>query len=117
MSETCIFCDIASGVAPADVVYDGGDTLFFRDISPQARVHVVGILKRHVVSIDNFEPGGDKEIGKLMVDAVQAAKKLGLSEDGYRIIINHGRNASPEVDHLHIHILGGERLGKINCGR
>jgi histidine triad (HIT) family protein len=114
MSGSCIFCDIASGRAPADVVYDGVDTIFFRDISPQAKVHILGIMKRHVDSMDCMKRGEEREIGKLMVDAVQVAKEQGLSEDGYRILTNVGRNASPEVGHLHIHILGGEKLGGIN---
>jgi len=115
MPEKCIFCQIAAGTAAADVVYEGSGTIFFRDVSPKARVHLVGIPKKHLTSLASA--GGDDRglLGQLMVDAAEAAQSLGLSEDGYRVITNVGRNAGQEVGHLHVHILGGEPLGPLRC--
>jgi histidine triad (HIT) family protein len=113
--EGCIFCDIASEVTVANVVFDGGDTLFFNDISPKARVHVVGILKTHMSSLGEINASNSAMVGKLLSDAVVVAEKMGLKDGGYRIITNVGQDAGQEVKHLHFHILGGEVLGSLRC--
>lgn len=112
--EGCIFCDIVSGITEADVVFDGGDTLFFRDISPKAPVHVLGILKVHISSLRDVNKENCAAVGKLLSDAVVTAEKMGLKDGGYRVITNVGQDAGQEVEHLHFHILGGEALGSFN---
>ena len=77
---SCIFCDIASEVTAANVVFDGGDTLFFNDISPKARVHVVGILKTHMSSLGEINASNSAMVGKLLSDAVVVAEKMGLNK-------------------------------------
>lgn len=109
----CIFCNIIQGTASADVVFDGGDTLFFNDIHPKAPVHIVGIPKKHLSSLDAMVGDDHLAIGKLLHDAVHVAREKGIFETGYRIVTNIGLHAGQEVPHLHFHILGGEPLGPI----
>ena len=103
----CIFCQIAAGTTEADVVFDGGDTLFFRDISPKAAVHIVGIPKEHQTDLH--------DVGKILSNVEAVALKVGIAESGYRVITNRGSDAGQEVAHLHFHILGGEPLGPLKC--
>lgn len=113
--EDCIFCEIVAGRTPVDVVYDGGDTLFFRDISPKARVHLVGIPKKHIISLADVVAYDQAVVGKLLHDIVHVAEEMGITESGYRVITNVGRDAGQEVQHLHFHVLGGESLGSLRC--
>lgn len=113
--SNCIFCAIASGTTPADIVYQDDTTVFFRDINPKAKVHILGIPVNHVASMRDLNPEHQELAGKLLVTAASVAREQGLDSDGYRIIINAGANANQEVPHLHVHILGGERLGPMKC--
>lgn len=113
--EGCIFCNIIDSTTAADVVFDGGDTLFFRDISPKARVHIVGIPKKHLTSLATMIADDQALVGKLLHDAAHVAENIGVSESGYRVITNAGRDAGQEIQHLHLHILGGEPLGPMRC--
>lgn len=114
-AQTCVFCSIVDGAAPADIVFDGGDTLFFRDISPKAPVHVVGIPKKHIASLAEASSTDQPLLGKLLYDAALVAKDMGIAEDGYRVISNVGTFAGQVVQHVHVHILGGEPLGPLRC--
>lgn len=109
----CIFCKIVEGVVPADIVFDGGDTLFFKDIHPKAPVHIIGIPKKHLTSLDAMIGDDHLAIGKLMHDATHIARDAGIFESGYRVVTNVGAYAGQEVPHLHFHIVGGEPLGSI----
>lgn len=111
----CIFCSIIEGTTPADLVFDGGDTVFFRDINPKARVHVVGIPKKHLSSLAVMRGDDHAVVGKLLHEVADVAQDLGISESGYRVITNVGRDAGQEVEHLHFHVLGGEPLGPLRC--
>lgn len=113
--EDCIFCSIVQGITPADIIFDGGDTLFFRDISPKARVHVIGIPKEHILSLVDVHADHHPLIGKLLHEASRVARDLELHESGYRVITNAGRDAGQLVAHLHFHLLGGEPLGPLRC--
>jgi histidine triad (HIT) family protein len=115
MVEDCIFCQIAGGKSAADIVYDDGDVIFFRDISPKAPVHVVAIPKQHLSSLDAVTAEEAGVVAQLLIGVTHVAQQLGLAEDGYRVIANVGRHAGQEVQHLHFHILGGEPLGPLRC--
>lgn len=115
LSDTCIFCKIITGNIPADILFDGGDTLFFNDIHPKAAVHIVGIPKQHIETLDAMVGDDHLMIGKLLHDATHVARDAGILESGYRIVTNIGLHAGQEVPHLHFHILGGEPLGPIRC--
>lgn len=113
--DDCIFCSIVSGQAPSDVVFEDDETVFFRDISPQAPVHVVGITKKHIDSLASLTSDDQAVVGKLVLNISVVARQLGVDESGYRVILNVGSDAAPEVMHMHWHILGGEPLGPLLC--
>jgi histidine triad (HIT) family protein len=104
----CLFCKIAAGDIKPDVVYEDENVLAFRDINPQAPVHLVIIPKRHVATLNDLD---DNELaGQLLRTAAIVAKQQGLSEQGYRTVINCNQNGGQTVYHLHLHVLGGRQL-------
>ncbi len=111
LDENCIFCKILRGEIPSDKVYEDGDMLAFRDIHPQAKVHVLCVPKSHFSYLSEM---GEKErglVGKCMAKLPEIARLSGI-ENGYRVIINQGEDAGQTVFHLHIHILGGQNMGE-----
>jgi len=110
--EDCIFCSIASGQSPAEVVHEDEAVIFFRDLNPKARVHVLGIPKKHVT---NFDQADSETIAGLFQTAQEVAGSLSLAAGGYRLVVNNGADAGQDVAHLHVHILGGESLGSLRC--
>ncbi len=107
--EKTIFERIIDREIPADIVFEDDDCLAFRDINPQAPVHVLVIPKRKIVSLADIEDADAPLIGRLFVVATRVAEQLGL-EDGFRTVINTGPDGGQEVPHLHIHLLGKRRL-------
>lgn len=107
--EKTVFQRIIDREIPADIVYEDNDCLAFRDINPQAPVHVLVIPKREIVSLADIEDGDAPLIGHLFVVAKRIAGQEGL-ENGFRTVINAGRDGGQEVPHLHIHLLGKRRL-------
>ena len=108
--EDCLFCKIVDGTIPSSKVYEDDDVLAFKDINPQAPVHVLIIPKRHISGADKLTRNDDKLLGKLVEVANRLAKELGVSETGYRLISNIGDDAGQSVHHLHIHLIGGKTL-------
>ena len=107
----CLFCQIASGAIPADIVHQDDDLVAFRDIDPQAPHHVLVIPRRHVVAVrDATGPEGEQLVGRLMAVAAGIATDLGLDERGYRLVSNTGVDGGQSVFHLHVHILGGRPM-------
>lgn len=105
-----IFTQIINREIPADIVYEDDFCLAFRDINPQAPVHVLLIPKKEIVSMATVETEDQAVLGRLMVKASEIASTLGLSENGYRLVVNTNEDAGQSVFHLHIHILGGRKL-------
>ncbi len=101
----CIFCKIAQGALPADVVFENAEVKAFRDIHPKAPVHVLVIPKVHVASVAVLTPEHDTVIAALLHAAKDIAAARGLA--GYKLLFNVGREGGQMVDHLHLHILGG----------
>ncbi|HQC42052.1 MAG TPA: histidine triad nucleotide-binding protein [Verrucomicrobiota bacterium] len=110
MSKT-LFEKIVSREIPADIVFENETLLAFRDINPQAPVHVLVIPKRVVARIDRARKSDRDLLGDLLLAAAQVARQLGLAENGYRLVINNGKDGGETVPHLHCHILGGRPLG------
>jgi histidine triad (HIT) family protein len=106
----CVFCKIADGSIPADLVYSDDDFLAFRDIHPMAPVHDVLIPKKHIPSLNGLSSFDQALAGKLLLIAKIVAEKEGIAEAGYRLTINCGRDGTQAVAHLHLHILGGHLL-------
>ena len=110
MPEECIFCSIAAGEIPSDVVYQDEDFIAFRDIMPQAPVHVIIIPKAHFTSLVEFSEEQRELAGCLIILAKQLAEKEGISKSGYRLVINCGFDGGQELPHLHLHLIGGRKL-------
>lgn len=106
----CIFCKIASGDIPSDLVYDGERVIAFRDINPQAPVHVQIIPRDHVASMDEFDAERDSGwLSEMFEAARKIAEQEGLDK-GYRMVFNNGAQAGQSVLHVHLHVLGGRAL-------
>jgi len=111
VAEDCLFCRIAAGAVPADVVREDELVVAFRDISPQAPVHVLVIPRRHVTSAATVEPEDGELMSAMLVAARAVAEQEGVLDRGYRLVFNIGDDALNSVAHLHLHVLGGRRLG------
>lgn len=111
MREDCLFCKILAGDIPADIVHETDSVLAFRDINPQAPTHVVIIPRRHIATINDLQPDDGEIIGKLYLAAKEIAEVEKLSEPGYRVVMNCNEGAGQSVFHIHLHLLGGRRLG------
>ena len=106
----CIFCQIASGKIPADIVYQDEEIVAFRDINPKAPVHLLIIPRKHIASLDRMEAGDAELVGRMVAVANRLAGGEGVAQKGYRLAINCGQEGGQEVPHLHIHLLGGRQL-------
>ena len=106
-----VFCKILNKELPADIVAEGENWLAFKDIHPQAPVHVLIIPKNHLTDVCAATEKDASLLGELIMAANKVAKQLGLEEKGFRLIINHGQHGGQLVPHLHIHLLGGKHLG------
>lgn len=110
-ASDCIFCRIASGDIPATVVHRDEHVVAFRDLHPQAPVHVLVIPREHVASLDAAADGHSALLGRLFLAARDVARAEGIAEDGYRTVLNVGADGGQTVHHLHVHVLGGRSLG------
>lgn len=109
--SNCIFCKIAEGTIPAKIIYRDEQAIAFEDLNPQAPVHVLVIPKRHISSIQDVTERDRELLSHLMLTGTKIAKEKGLSDAGYRIVTNIGRDGGQSVFHLHWHILGGRPMG------
>lgn len=109
-SSDCIFCRIAAGSIPADVIHADDQVVAFRDISPQAPVHVLVIPREHVASLDAAADGHADLLGRMLLVARDLARKDGIAGDGYRAVLNVGADGGQTVHHIHLHLLGGRAL-------
>ncbi len=113
----CVFCKIVNGELPAKVVYEDDLIMAFHDINPQRKVHVLVIPKKHIPSLNDLTPEDKEIMGHLLVKVPEIAKKLGIAEEGYRLIVNTGKHGGQEIYHVHFHLLGGEPVGPMVCGK
>lgn len=110
MPGDCLFCKMVAGAIKPDAVYEDDDILAFRDIHPQAPVHVLIIPKRHVATLNDFADGDTSLLGGLLLKAKSIAEELKIAESGYRAVINCNRDGGQSVSHVHVHLLGGRRM-------
>ena len=106
----CLFCKIAAGDIPADILYEDDDVVAFRDIAPQAPVHFLVIPRRHLATFAEVGEKEDALIGKMMRVGAAVAAENGIG-NGFRVTLNNGADAGQLVFHLHMHVLGGRDLG------
>ena len=110
MNPTCLFCKIISGEVPASIVYKDELVTAFRDIHPVAPTHVLIVPNRHIQSVSQVEEGDEQVLGRLFSVARKVAEIDQISEDGFRAIVNTGAHGGQTVYHLHMHVIGGQRL-------
>ena len=110
MSENCIFCKIIAGEIPSQRVYSDEMVTAFRDIHPVAPIHILIVPNDHISSVNEVEPEDEGRMGRLFTVARKLAENEGISQTGYRMIVNSGPNAGQEVFHLHLHLLGGQKM-------
>jgi len=106
-----IFSKIVAGEIPAEIVYKDDRVTAFKDINPSAPVHVLIIPNKEIPTVDDVLPEDEALLGHLFIVAKEVARKLGIAESGYRLIINCKADGGQEIYHLHMHLLGGQRLG------
>jgi histidine triad (HIT) family protein len=107
----CLFCEIIAGRITCRKAFEDEDVLAFHDISPQAPTHILVIPKRHVTSVLELAPADDSLVGNLVRRATQLASEAGLAERGFRLVFNCGEDAGYSVYHIHLHLVGGRKLG------
>lgn len=106
----CLFCKMAGGEIPVDLVLESDALMAFRDINPQAPHHVLIIPRTHVGGLEDLQPGQEELAGQLLIAAQQVARQEGFAEQGYRTVVNTGSDGGQEVQHLHVHVLAGRRM-------
>jgi len=107
----CLFCRIAAGEIPADVVFETPEILAFRDIHPQAPTHILIIPRRHLSSVSDLQASDAELMGTLFLAARKLAENEGILKGGYRMVVNAGPDAGQSVFHVHMHLLGGRGMG------
>ena len=111
MSDDCLFCKIVAGDVPADIVFRDDDVIGFRDINPQAPLHVLFIPTRHIDTLNHATRDDSELLGRLPLAAASYAKEAGIADDGYRVAMNCNSAGGQTVFHIHLHLLGGRQLG------
>ena len=106
----CVFCGIVAGDVPAQVVHESADALAFRDLNPQAPVHVLVVPRRHIDDAGVLGPEDAAVLSDMFALARQVAEIEGIAQRGYRLLFNVGEDAANSVPHLHLHVVGGRRL-------
>jgi len=106
----CIFCKIGAGEIPSDKVFEGESLFAFRDIQPQAPIHIVIIPKRHIATMNDFTEADSGLLSEMMLVCRELAAQEGLSDSGYRIVINCNSDGGQSVSHVHAHLLGGRKM-------
>lgn len=105
-----LFLKIIDREIPADIVYETPEILAFRDINPQAPVHILVIPKEHIETTDDLTTAHEKVAGRLLLAAIEVARNEGISEKGYRLVMNCREDGGQTVSHIHMHLLGGRQM-------
>jgi len=109
--KDCLFCKIVDGNLPADIVYENDTLVAFRDINAKAPTHILLIPRRHIATMNDLQNGDESLAGELFLTAAKIAADEGLADDGYRVIMNCNEAAGQSVFHIHLHLMGGRRMG------
>jgi histidine triad (HIT) family protein len=111
---SCLFCQIVAGKAPASIIYQDEQVTAFHDIHKATPTHVLIIPNRHISSLNEAEPADSELLGRLILTSRQIAITEGISQAGYRLVINTGFEGGQSIFHLHIHLLGGRRMSTLS---
>lgn len=107
----CVFCQIVRGESPAHIVYEDDSTIAFKDINPQAPVHILVIPKRHIRTLLDIQSSDEPLLGHLFSVANAVAREHGIAQRGFRLVMNCGLESGQSVWHIHLHVLGGRKMG------
>ncbi len=110
MIKDCLFCKIIEGSISSEKVFKDDDYTAFRDINPHSRVHVRVVPNRHIPSLSDCGDGENNMLSRLLLTANRIARELMIDRSGYRVVINSGENGGQLIQHLHLHLMGGEKL-------
>ena len=110
--EDCLFCKIIKGEIPSKKVYEDEEFLAFHDINPAAPIHILVIPKKHISMLTELKEEDEQLMGKIFTIINKIAQQEGFVKEGYRVIVNCGKDSGQEVMHIHFHILGGTKLGE-----
>ena len=110
MVDDCLFCKIVSGEIQGTIVFRDEQTTAFRDINPAGPTHILIVPNRHIESVNALESGDEQLLGHLFSVAGQLAKSEGIDQSGYRLIVNTGTDGGQTVLHLHVHLIGGQKM-------
>jgi histidine triad (HIT) family protein len=108
--SSCIFCQIVAGKSPSHMLYQDERVSAFRDLHPVAPTHVLVVPNQHIASVNDLAPEDETLVGYLFTVARQVARQEGINETGYRLIVNTGPHGGQVVFHLHLHLIGGQRM-------
>lgn len=106
----CLFCRIVAGEIPASKVYEDDEMIAFKDVSPQAPVHVLIVPTRHIATLNDLQPGDEGLLGRMLLRAAAIAKERGVDGPGYRAVFNCNAEAGQSIFHIHLHVLGGRPM-------
>ena len=106
----CLFCKIRDGEIPGDIVFENSDILAFRDVNPQAPTHILIIPKKHISTVNDMEESDEAIMGQLFHAGKIIAAQEGVSEEGYRLVVNCNEKAGQTVFHIHMHLLAGRAM-------
>jgi len=109
----CIFCRIISGEIQSEILYQDEQAVAFRDVNPKAPVHLLVVSRKHIESVAELTEDEAPILGHLVAVANRLAREAGISEKGYRLVVNCGPDGGQVVPHLHLHLLGGRQMGKL----
>ena len=110
MAEKNIFAKIIAKEIPANIVFEDDRALAFRDVNPKAPVHILVVPKKDIARVSEAKSEDEPVLGHLLTVAAEIARKEGIDDTGYRLVINKGRDAGESVPHLHVHLLGGRAM-------
>lgn len=108
----CIFCKIGKKEIPSTIVYENESIIAFKDLNPQAPIHILVVPKNHISSINDITQENSSIIAEIFLSINEIVEKEGIKESGYRVISNCGNDGCQSVQHLHFHILGGKKLSE-----
>ncbi|MDI6799900.1 MAG: histidine triad nucleotide-binding protein [Actinomycetota bacterium] len=109
----CIFCKIINGQIPSEIVFESETVIAFRDINPQAKVHILILPKKHMEPMGEISAKQAEVMSDIFMAAKEIASRQKIAQSGFRLIMNAGSDGGQEVPHLHIHLLGGQKMGKL----
>jgi histidine triad (HIT) family protein len=113
-AKDCVFCQIVAGTLPSRQVYSDDEVLAFYDVTPVAKVHFLVVPRLHASLLTGAVEADDCILGKLLRVSAELAEKMGIADSGYRLAVNQGANAGQIVDHLHVHVMGGQHLSPLS---